>query len=208
MSKEITLTKEQKLLGAKLTPLRYRLVINVLAGMSQRQAYLAAGGKAKSGKVQDNTASQIMSVKEVQEFYRSLLETKIEESLLTRTEALSILSANARAKMTDIAEFEFRCVGKDKDGKDIMQTVWRTKDSNELSPELASCIKSVTMTKQGAKIELHDQQAAIRQISTMQGWDAPKKSELTGAGGTPLAIRSEVSAPEVADALNSLLDKL
>ncbi len=49
---------------------------------------------------------------------------------------------------------------------------------------------------------------AIKQASEMEGWNAPKKTELTGAGGEALQLNSNVSAPEIASALAGLMDKL
>lgn len=49
---------------------------------------------------------------------------------------------------------------------------------------------------------------AVKAINAMQGYDAPKKTELTGAEGKPVQVQAEVSAPEVAAALNGLLEKL
>ena len=56
--------------------------------------------------------------------------------------------------------------------------------------------------------KLHDQQGAIKQLTDLQGWSAPKKTELTGAGGEALQLNSNISAPEIASALAGLMDKL
>lgn len=39
-----------------------------------------------------------------------------------------------------------------------------------------------------SKVKPPDVIAAIKQLSTMEGWDAPKRSELTGKGGAPLFV--------------------
>lgn len=49
---------------------------------------------------------------------------------------------------------------------------------------------------------------AMNQIADLVGYKAAKKTELTGADGEQLAIKSEVSAPEIASALVGLMDKL
>ncbi|ABV74304.1 hypothetical protein BA3_0019 [Thalassomonas phage BA3] len=49
---------------------------------------------------------------------------------------------------------------------------------------------------------------AVKQASEMEGWNAPKKTELTGKDGEALQLKADVSAPEVAEALNNLMDKI
>ena len=207
--KQISFTPQQMELASKLTPLQRKFIIELIKPhTSQRQAYIAAGGKAKKEKDQDTAASRMSSDVKVKAFYEAMMETKTVNSIMERDEALEILSNNARVKMTDVADFGFVEVGKDEDDQPIMQTVWTMKDSKDIDPEIISCIKSVTMTNKGPKIELHDQQGAIKQLTDIQGWAAPKKTELTGAGGEALQLNSNVSAPEIANALAGLMDKL
>ena len=150
------LTDKQLELASKLTTLNRKFVVNLVGtNKSQRQAYVDAGGKAKSDDAQDAAASRMLADVKVKAFYDSLMSTAASSAVLTREEALEILSSNAKQ-----AE------------------------------------------------EHRDQHAAIKQLSDMQGWNAPKKSELTGAGGKPLAIQADVSSPEVASALAGLMDKL
>lgn len=155
MSNELSLTEKQLELASKLTTLNRKFVVNLVSGSSQRQAYLEAGGKAKSEASQDHCASTMYRNVHVRAFYNALMEVAESKAILTREEAMEILTSNAK-------EAE----------------------------------------------EHRDQHAAIKQLSDMQGWNAPKKSELTGAGGKPLAIQADVSSPEVASALAGLMDKL
>ena len=207
--KQISFTPQQMELAAKLTSLQRKFVIELVKPKtSQRQAIKAAGSKAKTNDSLDNVATQTFSKLQVRAFYDSLMETKTINSIMQRDEALEILSNNARVKMTDVADFGFRKVGEDDEGQDIMESIWTMKNGNDIDPAIASCIKSVTMTKNGPKIELHDQQGAIKQLTDLQGWSAPKKTELTGAGGEALQLNANVSAPEIASALAGLMSKL
>tara|TARA_R110000744_G_scaffold56386_7_gene118974 strand:- start:953 stop:1585 length:633 start_codon:yes stop_codon:yes gene_type:complete len=208
-NKQLSFTPEQMELASKLTPLQRKFIIEYIKpNITQRQAIKAAGSKAKTDSALDNVASQFFNKVQVKAFYDSLMETKTVNSIMERDEALEILSNNARVKMSDVADFGFRKVGEDDEGRDIMESIWTMKNGEDIDPAVASCIKSVTMTKNGPKIELHDQQGAIKQITDMQGWAAPKKTELTGAGGEALQLNSNVSAPEIASALAGLMDKL
>tara|TARA_R110000824_G_scaffold139563_3_gene304749 strand:+ start:670 stop:1302 length:633 start_codon:yes stop_codon:yes gene_type:complete len=208
-NKQLTFTPEQVELAAKLTLLQRNFIIEYIKpSVTQRQAIKAAGSKAKSDGALDNVASQFFNKIQVRAFYDSLMETKTVSSIMERDEALTILSNNARVKMSDVADFGFRKVGVDDKGNDIMESVWTMKNGEDIDPAIASCIKSVTMTKNGPKIELHDQQGAIKQLTDLQGWSAPKKTELTGAGGEALQLNANVTAPEIASALAGLMDKL
>lgn len=207
--KDISFTEKQMELASKLTPLQRKFIIELIKpNTSQRQAYIKAGGKAKGDKAQDASASRMLTDVKVKAFYEAMMETKTVNSIMERDEALEILSNNARVKMSDVADFGFRKVGEDEEGRDIMESVWTMKNGEDIDPAIASCIKSVTMTKNGPKIELHDQQGAIKQLTDIQGWAAPKKAELTGAGGEALQLNANVSSPEIASALAGLMDKL
>ncbi len=207
--KQISFTPQQMELAAKLTPLQRKFIIELIKpNTSQRQAYINAGGTAKGEVSQDSAAHKMFSRVQVKAFYNAMMETKTVNSIMERDEALEILSNNARVKMSDVADFGFRKVGEDEEGRDIMESVWTMKNGEDIDPAIASCIKSVTMTKNGPKIELHDQQGAIKQLTDIQGWAAPKKTELTGAGGEALQLNSNISAPEIASALAGLMDKL
>ena len=126
-------------LASKLTTLQRKFVLELLKPVvpqiTQRQAYLAVGGKAKNESAQDSSACEIWNNPKVQEFYNYSITTSTNKAILSRDEALEILTDNAK-----------RCEDK------------------------------------------KDQHAAIKQLVSMQGWDAPKKTELTGAEGGAIKI--------------------
>lgn len=209
LEQKTKLTAEQVELATKLTVLQRRFVLELVKPkLSQRQAYIAAGGTAKDQTSQDSAACTMFSNVKVRALYDSIMESITLGSIMQRTEALEILSNNARVKITDVATFSYIEVGKDENENPIMQTVWTLKNSEDIDPLVASCIKSVTMTNKGPKIELHDQQGAIKQLTDLQGWAAPKRTELTGAEGQALQLNAEVNSPEVVNALASLLGKI
>lgn len=78
----MSLTPEQERLSAKLTTLQRRTVLGVVAGLSNRQAYYAAGGTAKSDESADATASGILRTPAALEFKMRLQSAKAEQSLL------------------------------------------------------------------------------------------------------------------------------
>jgi len=162
----------------------------VVAGKTQRQAYYDAGGKAKSDLSADASVSEMLSNPNVRAFYESLMDEATSKAVMTRSEALERLSLMGRTRITDIVEFETVEVSAvdPKTGEDVKktETIWRIKESAELNELAASAIKSVTMTKFGPKIEMHDAASAIAQMSKMQGWEAPNKVQVSGDPDNPV----------------------
>ena len=196
-------------MATKLTSLQRKYVINIVSSsMSQREAYVAAGGKSKTPDGQDAAASRMLADVKVRPFYDSLLNAAATTAVMTKEQALERLSKSASVTIADVCDFKVVQVGEDENGDPVFQTTWTMKNSEDIPPHIAASIKSVTATKQGPKIELHDSHGAIKQLSDMLGWNAPKKSELTGKDGQPLAVNSEVKSKDVVDALGSLMEKL
>jgi phage terminase small subunit len=212
MTKPIQLTPEQLELATKLTPLQRRFVLELIKpGMSQRQAYINAGGTSKTPETQDKSASVMVSNGKVKEFHQSLINSIASDVIMTKQEALERLSKTARATIHDICTFKLvEVVTKDKDGNEKIEfdTIWTMKHTDEIDPVIAAAIKSVTFTKMGPKIEMYDANGSIKILSDLQGWNAPKKQEITGKDGQALAIKADVSAPEIASALDGLMQKL
>lgn len=96
----IKLTKEQQDLGDKCTPLQYRVVIGMVEGLSQRQAYIKAGGTAKTENAQDNSVSVMLSNSKVAAFYDSLMSHMASVAVISRTEALEMLSKEAKVAIS------------------------------------------------------------------------------------------------------------
>lgn len=97
---EKAMSKEQLRLYSKLTKLQKALCIGVLSGLTQRQAYKQAGGKAKTEQAMDATASEILKRLEVKEFMDSMYAPQLAEAIMTRDEAMQILSGITRAPLT------------------------------------------------------------------------------------------------------------
>ena len=130
--KKITLSDEQLELASKLTVLQRKFVLELIKpGVTQRQAYLTAGGSGKTEESQDNSASKMFSHVQVRAFYDSLLSAAATAAILDMNQALTIVS--------DIAN----------------------------DPEVAP----------------NHRVGAVKQAADMLGWNAPKKTELSGEDG-------------------------
>lgn len=77
------MTPEQQALADKLTNLQRGVVLGVVAGKSQRQAYYDAGGKAKNDEAADASVSRMLSDVTVRAFYDSMLNDAAEDAQIT-----------------------------------------------------------------------------------------------------------------------------
>jgi phage terminase small subunit len=177
------LTPEQQKLAEKLTNLQRGVVIGVVAGKSQRQAYRDAGGKAKADEAADVIVSKMLSDARVKAFYKSLISEATTDAVMTRTQALERLTLMATTEITDILEFvtlDVKRAGPDGEETIEEETIWRMKDSPEVERRARAAIKSVTMTKMGPKIEMYDARDAMAQLAKLQGWEAAQKIDHSG----------------------------
>lgn len=180
------LTAEQQLLFDALTPLQKKFVTHLLKGKNQTDAYKKAGGKAKTAETARACASEILTNPNVRSFMSSIEGSAIDEAIMTREEALKRLTTMGRARITDLVEFSEHDMGKDEDGRDVIQATWRFKDSVKQSPDLLEAIAELTAGKDGIKLKLHDSRGAIKQMADMEGWQAPTKHEHAGKNGGPI----------------------
>lgn len=203
---DVTLTPAQESLAMELTDLQRNLVLGVHAGKTQRQAYYDAGGKATSDESADANASKLLSMDKVRGFRASLIDTDVKASIMTREQALERLTLIANTEITDILDFKqvaVKKVGKDGEEEADWETIWSMKDSPDVERKAKAAIKSVTMTKQGPKIEMYDATAAVAQIAKMQGWEAPTKVANTDSQGNDVPAQSIDSK-----LVSALIDKL
>lgn len=207
MSK-IKLTEEQIEMATKLTSLQRKVVINVVSGMSQRQAYVKAGGGSKTEKAQDASVARMLADVKVKKFYNSLLNTAAENAVFTKEMAIKRLTDMVEVDVKDFYDIQKVVSSYDEEGEPVYSTVWTIKHPDDMSEKARKAIKGYKMTRNGPELEIQDPQGAIKQLSNMQGWDAPKKQEITGANGKPLAVKSNIEAPEIANALHGLMGKL
>lgn len=88
----MALTPEQQELADKLTNLQRGVVLGVVAGKSQRQAYRDAGGKAKNDASADAVVSEMLSDPKVSAFYNSLIAQVAAKAIWTRQDSERVLA--------------------------------------------------------------------------------------------------------------------
>jgi phage terminase small subunit len=107
-----------------------------------------------------------------------LNQKAVSDAVMTKQEALQLLSVKARIRITDVCDFRQELVGHDENNNPVYQTVWTMKNAEDIDPNVAACIKSVTVTKSGPKIELYDANASAKLLADMLGWNAPVESNV------------------------------
>lgn len=193
----MTLTETQKALFDALTKLQKKFVTCLINGDRQAEAYRNAGGKAK-GEGAHSKAAVMVRNGNVQAFLKSVQYEAINEAIMTRTEALERLSKMGRASLHDIAEFRNSQIGEDDEGQPVYQASWSFRDSALQDPESMAAVSELTTGKDGIKLKMHDPKAAIKQLGEMLGWEAPKRTEHTGAEGGPIKTEQVNMTPEQA----------
>ncbi|HDF8567988.1 TPA: terminase small subunit [Enterobacter hormaechei subsp. hoffmannii] len=179
------LTAEQQLLFDALTPLQQKFSLAIIKGKNQTDAYKAAKGKAKGDNLR-KAAHAIATNCDVVAFLKSVQGEVVDEAIMSREEALKRLTSLGRTSLFDLAEFRNYVACEGEDGEPVMHATWSFKDSALVTPEAMAAIAELTAGPQGLKIKLHDPKSAIKQLADLQGWEAPKKTELTGPGGGPI----------------------
>lgn len=170
----MAMTKEQQGLFAKLTRLQQAFALGIVEGKTQRQAYIAAGGKAKN---QDVAACELLSTPKVKAFVESIQAAPANAAVMTREEAMARLSDIARTSAPDLVEIvSKRSVGRSR--KTTQQVLLREDALSD--PSKRAAIAELTQVKDGVKIKTHSPVQAIQQLARMQGWEAAQKFDLSG----------------------------
>lgn len=197
------MNSEQQALFDQLTSLQQRTATGVLAGMSQRAAYFAAGGKASDDDSADSSSSQILSNIKVKAFMDSMKLQAVSDAIMSREEMAARLTLLSRKGVKDIVRFKTVVVGKDMEtGEDLQQTGWWIPDSILQDEDSLSIISELEVGKFGPKLKTHSSLQAMAQLAKLQGYDAAQKLDHLSTDGsmTPKSVD--------ADLVKALVDKL
>lgn len=174
-----------------LTRLQQGVALGVLEGLSQREAYRRAGGKAKSDESADVSTVQILANLKVRTFLDSVrgaqLETsnsKLASSIMSRDEMLERLSSIARTNIDDVISLHNNPLIDEETGEVVAQAGWSFKETSDMTGAGTALISELTAGKDGLKIKTHSQIAAMKQIAELQGYNKPQQVEVTGAVAT------------------------
>ncbi len=205
----VTLTDEQLTMFDGLTKLKQGVAVNTLSGMKPAEAHRVAGGVCKDESRRTNLASEILLHPAVRDFINSFNtepSPSLVRAVMTREDIISDLTDIANATIFDVMNFY---TNNDEmmnleTGEEIQgQSTIVVKSMNEIDPKFHKLIKGVKQTKHGIELTLHDQMQARKQITDMCGYDAPKRSEISGLGGQPIQVE-EITDEELETKLKEL----
>ena len=137
---ETTISKD-----TTLTPKQEKFVLNVVNGMSQRQAYLAAYPKSKKWKDKtiDNKASELFNKKEVLGRYHELLKKAEDEAIMSAAERKIWLSKIVKSGLINV------------DGTDVpIKSDARLKAMDILNKMSGEYITKIETTDEGFNINI------------------------------------------------------
>ncbi len=179
------LTGEQTELFNKLTKLQKGIATHTIEGMKPADAHKAAGGKCKNEANRKDLGNQILSNPHVKAFLDSIDKTVVEsgvsDSIMSRKEALELLTNIGRSKLTDVLELNNVMIT-DADGKEVPQAVIAFKNLDDIGESGAALLQEIKVNPKTGEISFktHDQKAAVKQIADMMGYNRVADEE-TGA---------------------------
>lgn len=176
------MTPEQKELLDALKPLQRKVALNVVAGMSNIDAYYEAGGKATSKDSAESAVSTMLSNVKVKAFLDAMNEQAVNDAIMSRQEMMERLSQFSRINMNDLvewAEIDAEIDAENQDGEPIKQSVWMIKPSAMQDPDKMAAISELNASKDGIKIKTHSPLSAMRQLADLAGYNKPTEIELT-----------------------------
>jgi len=205
----VTLTDEQLTMFDGLTKLKQGVAINTLAGMKPAEAHRVAGGKCRNEANRKDLASQILADPRVRiliESFKTEPSPSLARAVMTREDILSDLTDIANATIFDVMNFYTNnddMMNLETGEETAGQSTIVVKSMSEIDPKFHKLIKGVKQTKHGIELTLHDQMQARKQITDMCGYDAPKRSEISGPNGQPIEVK-EITDEELETKLKEL----
>lgn len=188
------LTERQKRAAAELNPSQLEFVSRWLqrhvTGDSESACYLAAYPNTTDYKGASVSASRTLRLPKVQEFIAAMREDGVLKSTVATLEEIQEqLTEVIRADITDIVPWE--TIEDPETGASY--PVPKIKNLSDLPAHHRRLIKSITWTKQGPKIEMHDAVKAQDMLIRMQG-GYKDRVELSG-GVVNASVELDASDP-------------
>lgn len=184
--REVVLNEDETAAWNALTDLQKRFVYQVLKGKSPVAAYVAAGGEARTYATRASGASLLRHNPKIEKIINIFESLELSPLIMGPVEMAETLSAMARTNISDVVTF----VDKDEEMMNLATgeitkgvTHWSLKHANDMGNGGILAISEVTATKEGLKIKMHDQKAAMKQLAELQGYDKAKKTEVTVSKG-------------------------
>lgn len=153
-----------------------------LLGMSNRDAYYAGGGTATSISSADACAARVLGTNRCKAFITGCRNLQLAANIMSREEMAARLSEMARTRIDDVVEFH-ETDGHYVDGETgeavKPQSLWSVKRQDEMSGGGLAAISELTAGKEGLKVKMHDQKAAMKLLSDLMGYNKPQEVKVT-----------------------------
>ena len=127
-----------------------KFALALTQGRSAVTAYVEAGYQRNR-----SHASRLAANASIQERVQELQAATAEKVIITKAEILQELKRIGFSDIRRIAKWN---------GEEVV-----LKDSAELEPEIAACIKEVSQTSKGVRVQLHDKIAALDKLARHVG---------------------------------------
>lgn len=192
----------------ELTPKQARFVQEYLVDLNATQAAIRAGYSPKTAKQQ---GARLLTNADVQKAVTEGQEQRSERTGITADMVLKELAKVGFSNLSDVTNWGTKEVafGFDADGKRLRPDeigdaavvkyvdapFVEPVDRDALEERVRAAVSEVALTKDGFKIKMHDKVGALTQIGRHLGMFTDK-SELTGAGGTPLPAVAIFQLPD------------
>lgn len=163
-----------------MTELQQNVCLFKLMGMSNIEAYYAAGGTATNDHSAGVSVSQILGRLSCSSFLRGCRELAFKRTIMSRDEMASMLSNLARTKISDVVDWHESdgALIDSETGEEVpVQSVWSLKRVEDMSGAGLAAISELTASKEGLKIKTHSQLQAAKQLSDLLGYNKPQQVE-------------------------------
>lgn len=179
----VTLTDEQVEMFNALSRLQQGMVLYTLEGVAPADAHRRAGGRCTNELNRTRLAGEILRKPAVDEFLSSVREARLERlaaAIMSQDEMAERLTQIARTSMSDIMVLTNQTLF-NAEGEMVQQGSWSFKNPEEMGGYGVGMVSELTVGKMGTKVKLHDQTAAMKQLSALMGYDKATKVEHSGS---------------------------
>lgn len=183
-------------LHEKLTDLQQRFIHHkVKMGCTMIDAYLKScmDLMREPCKHQYSAAAELYRRPKVQEYLQESRKVQkfagFKSDIMSREEMAQRLTVMARGRIRDVIG---TAAIQSSDGEIIARRLL-VGDLEDMTDEQASLIREIKDTKDGISIKIHDAQSAMKQLSDIQGYNAPDVQEIHLGGG---AARPDILLPD------------
>jgi phage terminase small subunit len=182
------MTEEQLKLYKILTPLQRAFVEHLEHGYAPKVAYKMAGGVGGTDASLAACTSRAMRDANVQAFRMSMKQDDLDAMCMSRAEMTMRLTELARSRITSVAKVKRHLMGYTDEGEEIYVERVEVQDFDDVDDAELGAISEIAQKEHGITIKMHNPLQAMKQLAELYGMDAPKRTEVSGPGGTAVKI--------------------